>query len=338
MATYDITQGIPSKIVAGDILNCPYTGTVIELPIPKGVYKLECWGASGEYSQGSSSSTSRAVYYAGAYASGTFTNTAKRSLYFAVGETAFKLNRAKQGCWNGGGAKYGTGDDNGQGGGATHICLEPCTVSVDSYYRYVANAEALNSRILVAGGGGNGRSYNSTMYAGYAPSYTTSISGYSGGMTSSPSQASGVIGGFGYGGTVTSTGDTASSGGGGWYGGGSPGDSYGGGGSSFAWCETYASYVPSTWLLDSSTYLTDVSLICAKDSMPSYSSTSTMTGNQMANGYARVTVIEASSLSIPVNIGGTWKSSDAAYVNIGGVWKEIDSAYINIGGTWKELG
>ena len=34
-------------------------------------------------------------------------------------------------------------------------------------------------------------------------------------MTSSPSQSSGQRGGFGYGGTVTSTGDTASSGGGG---------------------------------------------------------------------------------------------------------------------------
>lgn len=37
--------------------------------------------------------------------------------------------------FNGGGAKYGTGDDNGLGGGATHIALLPHTVSQDSYYR-----------------------------------------------------------------------------------------------------------------------------------------------------------------------------------------------------------
>lgn len=69
--------------------------------------------------------------------------------------------------------------------------------------------------------------------------------------------------------------------------------------------------MPSGWKLDSSTYLTDVNLICAKDSMPSYSSAGNMTGNQMADGYIRITVIEA-------------KASTTMYVKINGQWIEVN--------------
>lgn len=47
MATYDLTQGIPSKVAAGDAINCPYTGEKAEVELPSGRYKLECWGAQG---------------------------------------------------------------------------------------------------------------------------------------------------------------------------------------------------------------------------------------------------------------------------------------------------
>ena len=46
----------------------------------------------------------------------------------------------------------------------------------------------------------------------------------------------------------------------------------------------------------------------------------------------------ASSLNLPVNIGGTWKDANEAFVNIGGTWKTVKDAFVNIGGTWKELG
>lgn len=42
MATYDLTSSIPSKIQTGDILNCPYSGSVKQITLPKGIYKLEC--------------------------------------------------------------------------------------------------------------------------------------------------------------------------------------------------------------------------------------------------------------------------------------------------------
>ena len=64
---------------------------------------------------------------------------------------------------------------------------------------------------------------------------------------------------------------------------------------------------------------------------------STETGHQ-GNGYVRITVIKAQSVNIPVNIGASWKDSEAIYVNIGGVWKQVESAYVNINRTWKEIG
>jgi len=39
-----------SNIKTGDILNFDYTGTVQTVTLPKGTYKLECWGAQGGYS------------------------------------------------------------------------------------------------------------------------------------------------------------------------------------------------------------------------------------------------------------------------------------------------
>jgi hypothetical protein len=45
LATYDLTTTTPSSIKTGDILNCPYSGTYKIITLPKGQYKLECWGA-----------------------------------------------------------------------------------------------------------------------------------------------------------------------------------------------------------------------------------------------------------------------------------------------------
>lgn len=49
MATYDLTQSIPaaSSLVAGDILNCPYSGSAKTIQLPSGRWKLQCWGAQG---------------------------------------------------------------------------------------------------------------------------------------------------------------------------------------------------------------------------------------------------------------------------------------------------
>ena len=43
-----------SNIKTGDILNFDYTGAVQSITLPKGIYKLECWGAQGGYSSSNS--------------------------------------------------------------------------------------------------------------------------------------------------------------------------------------------------------------------------------------------------------------------------------------------
>ena len=40
--TYDITTDTISKLKAGDIINCPYSGEAKEIELPPGSYKLEC--------------------------------------------------------------------------------------------------------------------------------------------------------------------------------------------------------------------------------------------------------------------------------------------------------
>ncbi len=289
-----------------------YTGEVEAVKLAAGTYKLECWGASGNYTQTSSSVTTNAAYYAGGYAAGTYTVTSPTMLYLCVGQTSFgHANEAYFAAFNGGGAKYGTADDNGWGGGATHISTHSHTIVQDSYYRKIAESDGLNSRLLVAGGGGAGRSTNSECYGGYCPTFATSAT-YAGRMTSGGT-GGGAAAGFGYGCTITTTGDTYPSGGGGWYGGGTPGDSYSGGGSSFAWCSQYASYVPSDWLLTSDDYLTDVSLIDGNGSMPDYENGGTMTGNQMKDGHIRITPIEITGDTEPIIPEIKFKKGDIIY-------------------------
>lgn len=43
MATYDI-DSLPTSFSVGDIINCPYSGTIKSIALPKGKYKFELWG------------------------------------------------------------------------------------------------------------------------------------------------------------------------------------------------------------------------------------------------------------------------------------------------------
>ena len=50
MAIYDLSVITDTQLVglaAGDIIDCPYTGTYKKISLPAGMYKLECWGAQG---------------------------------------------------------------------------------------------------------------------------------------------------------------------------------------------------------------------------------------------------------------------------------------------------
>ena len=142
---------------AGTVSNFAYTGTVQEVTLPKGKYKLQCWGA-----QGGTSSSGSATGSKGGYSEGVLTLTQTTKLYIFVGGQGASSGN---GGWNGGGGASGsTSYDSGGtygyskyacGGGATDIC----TVTSDMSYSSKRNnrsAASLLSRCIVAGGGAGG--------------------------------------------------------------------------------------------------------------------------------------------------------------------------------------
>lgn len=178
-----------------------------------GWYKIELWGAAG-------ASSSSAQGGSGAYTSGIIYLEENTLLFFYVGGKGSGRN----GGANGGGA--GNGDGRG-GGGATDVRL------VGGAWN---NTDSLNSRIMVAGGGGGAYNtlagQNAATLEGYAPSNTndgksgTQISGGASTQTNADAQGQKGIGGKGYSG--------GSGGGAGYYGGGGgKSNRLGGGGSSF---------------------------------------------------------------------------------------------------------
>lgn len=341
MAIYDLTSSIPTKVVAGDILNCPYSGTSKSITLPKGTYKLECWGAQG----GSYNST----YYGGkgGYSVGKIIITEPTIVYIYAGGQGIgdTTTGEKAGGFNGGGRSYisGSGYEVGSGGGASDI-----RIGQDSLY----------ARIIVAGGGGGAGSYSSSYrysggagggVSGITPSqYNTSYKSGEGGTQTSrgtshyytytDSTTYGTLADFGIGAGAT-IGKTyrVTGGGGGWYGGGSGGRAAGGGGSGYVYTSSTASSYPSGCLLNSSMYLTDANTIAGNASMPSTSG-STETGHS-GNGYVRITVIEAGgSLPLRVKVSGAIKETTAGYVKVNGIWKEISSLYIKVDNVWNLAG
>ena len=128
-----------ATIKTGDILNYAYTGAVQSVTLPKGVYKLEVWGAQGG-SYGTNSTGGN-----GGYSIGIITLTAETVLYIYVGGQGTYNTTPRSfvaGGFNGGGkAGYHYG---GSGGGASDI-----RIGTDSLY----------SRVIVAGGAGGGSGF-----------------------------------------------------------------------------------------------------------------------------------------------------------------------------------
>lgn len=93
MSTYDLTSSIPSSSVlkTGDILNCPYSGSSKIITLPKGKYRLECWGAQGGYRSSSSYGGK------GGYAKGTLTLTANTVIILVAGGSGNTGGTAGQG-------------------------------------------------------------------------------------------------------------------------------------------------------------------------------------------------------------------------------------------------
>ena len=250
-----------------------------------GVYKIECWGASGgdsdEYKGGR-----------GAYVSGVIYFQSNLFLYISPGGQGRLNNLA---AFNGGGrgvTHYGVLQPSG--GGGTDIRTK---------------ANDLYSRIIVAGGGGAAIFYNNTYEAdggdagglvGYQGIPTGSNKSNSRPPFAGSQVGSGDGGSFGIGGSGKSCG-----GGGGYYGGGHSYDvrnslSSASGGSSFIsghegclWVNRMTSFA------DSGFYFTNTTMYDGRDSF--LSPTGENETGHTGDGYVRITLLELRT-SISVSI------------------------------------
>lgn len=299
-----------SNIKTGDILNFGYTGAVQSITLPKGTYKLECWGAQGGNRSQDSASATVTGSGLGGYSIGTLTLTQLTTCYIYVGGqggmSSSTGNVKVEGGFNGGGfaSHESTGEPGNGGGGATDV-----RIAQDSLY----------ARIIVAGGGGGSGEDNET--GGYGGGET----GGAGSGNTSLTQASQTSGGtnsfgFGLGGNTYNGG----AGGGGWYGGASrySVSSYstgsdsegGGGGSGYVYTSSTAKNYPSGCLLNSSYYLTDAQTIAGNNSFVSPTGSSE-TGHS-GNGYCRITVIECKNTALYARINNSIKKATAFYFKL----------------------
>lgn len=306
MATYDLTQGIPSVIKKGDTLNCPYSGTYKTISLPAGQYKLECWGASGGYRSSSS------YVGEGGFSKGTLTLLEDTDLYLYAGGSG--NTGGTSGGWNGGGRR----SSYPGGGGASDIRI---------------NSTSLYARVIVAGGGGSeggpskkggdgggtsGQSASSgfgTGGYGGGPTGVTNSSWQTTSQSTSTTTQSGAYAGFGFGGNgISYASGHGGAGGGGWYGGagcypdGSQDDDKGGGGgSSYAYTSSTASQYPSGCLLNSNYYLTNIRL---------------QQGGNGFDGYVFIIVLKANENGVYVKMNGNWIKATGVLSKVNNVWQE----------------
>lgn len=150
----------------GEVFNFAYTGSVQQITLPKGKYKLQCWGAQG----GNVTGTYASDGSKGGYSEGVLTLTETKTLYIFVGGqgTSYTSSATQtstsvvNGGWNGGGAgvrtsRYNSGDTDGRsfprgGGGATDISTVTSSLAYSSG-RTTRDSASLLARCIVAGGG-----------------------------------------------------------------------------------------------------------------------------------------------------------------------------------------
>lgn len=299
-----------SHIKTGDILNFDYTGAVQAIALPKGIYKLECWGA-----QGGTYSSYIGGY--GGYSKGTITLTKTTTVYISVGGAGSSSSTTAGFNGGGKGISYGRG-----GGGATDVRI---------------GKDDLHARVIVAGGGGGagvtsananpcgcgGGEYGGDGY------YNDTIGSYTTGTARCGGSASQTAGGkawstgaqatFGKGGNAS--GYSCGGGGGGWYGGGGAYDNdsdsdgrWGGGGSGYVYTSSTAKNYPNGCLLNSTHYLTNARTIAGNTSFTSHTGSSE-TGHS-GNGYCRITVIECNSTALYGKLNGSMKKATGFYFKL----------------------
>lgn len=293
-----------SNIKTGDILNFDYTGTVQTVTLPKGTYKLECWGAQGGYSS-SNSGIEVGMGGKGGYSAGTITLNQKTLIYIYTGGVgSISGNGKADGGFPNGGSSWASSTSEGAGGGGGSSDIR---IGTDSLY----------ARVIVAGGGGGGGEDNET--GGYGGGETGGTSG-----SGTPGSQTAPSGYFGIGGHTSYDGG---GGGGGWYGaypaggqttpatGSSGSDTSGSpGGSGYVYTSSTASNYPSGCLLNSSYYLTDAQTIAGNNSFVSPTGSSE-TGHS-GNGYCRITVIECKNTALYARINNSIKKATAFYFKL----------------------
>ena len=316
---YDLTVTTPTKIQTGDILNCPYSGSMKSVILPKGQYQLECWGAQG----GNGTNNTSQPGGKGGYSKGIITLNKKTNLYLYTGGqglngTTYNSNGATTaGGFNGGGSATSV-NSRGSGGGGTDI-----RIAVDSLYARVlvagggSGSSGYTSLAGFAGGGISGKTYNNQDSSSGGSWYGGGGSQTQGGAANTSYSNYTTAGSFGQGGNYNSGSNTyyGSGGGGGWYGGGGA-IGVGGGGSGYMYTSSSASYYPSGCLLNSSYYLTNATILAGNAAF--ISPTGTSETGHAGNGYIRITVIEASSGNTLVKTtSNNWKEPVQMFVNTG---------------------
>lgn len=293
-----------SNIKTGDILNFDYTGTVQTVTLPKGTYKLECWGAQGGYSS-SNSGIEVGMGGKGGYSAGTITLNQKTLIYIYTGGVgSISGNGKADGGFPNGGSSWASSTSEGAGGGGGSSDIR---IGTDSLY----------ARVIVAEGGGGGGEDNET--GGYGGGETGGTSG-----SGTPGSQTAPSGYFGIGGHTSYDGG---GGGGGWYGaypaggqttpatGSSGSDTSGSpGGSGYVYTSATASNYPSGCLLNSSYYLSAAKTIAGNTSFTSPTGSSE-TGHS-GNGYCRITVIECKNTALYTRINNSMKKATAFYFKL----------------------
>lgn len=254
----------------------PYTKAVQSITAPKGVYKLQCWGAQGGGTTGGK----------GGYSEGIITLSSPTTLYIYVGGTT----SSETGGYNGGSVAISSAKYTGWGGGGA----SDIRIGTDSLY----------ARVIVAGGGGGDGDYSETVtkYGGYGGGTTGGYgargsSNYKAGEGGSQTQGGTCYNGTGSTGSGSfgsgANGGSAApggAGGGGWYGGGGARRAGGGGGSGYVYYAGTASNYPSGCLLNSEYYLADTVIRDGNTSFPSTNG-GTETGHE-GNGFVRITRLQ----------------------------------------------
>lgn len=366
MAIYDI-DSLPSSFKEGDIIDCPYSGTIKSIALPKGKYKFELWGA-GVNPVGGSGSAGNGItkYKMGGYTVGNFVvSDTVKTLYLVSGGAG---THTVSSGYNGGGIhkslqfNSGTGalasmvGKSTNGGGATHIAFVSGLLSEigeDNLSEVVAVAGGCGGPgvsktdtevlpFLVAhfpidnpsyGGGTTGLSPNLSMYYGFGG--TQSEGGSGGRFIQGMVAGAGSFGqgGSGYDGAgfsyAHSTLGSITQ-----YASGGGGGLYGGGGATHIFPNQNPTAAGSALASAGggsgyiSNYLEDAATYNPGDSTPDCP--------VEYDGYIRITVLSAPGKVIKANVNGTWEDC-TPMVKVNNAWKDIDKLFVKVNGVWQSV-